>query len=169
VIDISLAAHMIVDRGRQALLGHPLRYTFDYRGLSTHRRSDPYERPGADVTLQNITMPIVIAHAENDWDIPPSHSDALFNALLAPHLPPAPTPPKSGIDDEALREYEGVLRQYEDMAIKRATLVDRVIIEGFGVVEKFGPHVSIRSQFGGHNQIGLQEGVQDVLREVFRL
>lgn len=35
---------------------------------------------------------MLIAHAENDWDIPDSHSDVLFNAFLDRVLPKVEVP-----------------------------------------------------------------------------
>ncbi|KAG2052924.1 hypothetical protein BDR06DRAFT_1009063 [Suillus hirtellus] len=38
--------------------------------------------------ISKLKVPILILHAEDDWNLSHTHSDALFDALLEPYLPP---------------------------------------------------------------------------------
>jgi hypothetical protein len=72
------------------------------------------------------------------------------------------------MDEAAQRGYERVLKLYEEHAAERARIVERVTIQGFGVLEKFTSHVLVKAHYGEHNNIGLQEGVQDTIRVAFK-
>ncbi|KAG1791083.1 uncharacterized protein HD556DRAFT_1219100, partial [Suillus plorans] len=45
--------------------------------------------------VQKLKVPILILHAEDDWNLSHTHSDALFDALLEPYLPPVYSTPAS--------------------------------------------------------------------------
>jgi hypothetical protein len=49
-----------------------------------------------------------MVHAENDWDIPHSHSQTLFDAFLDQHLPPLPdiTAAMAGASDEVMTKMD---------------------------------------------------------------
>lgn len=55
----------------------------------------------------------------------------------------------------------------------RSLLVRKVDIPNFGVVEEFdgegGLVVYVETKWGGHDKVGVQEGVQDVMARTFRL
>lgn len=61
---------------------------------------------------------------------------------------------------------------YEEWAVRRTLrekLVERHEMPTLGTVEKFADAVLVTARYGGHDHIGLQEGVQDVIGDVFNL
>ncbi|KAF6757555.1 abhydrolase domain-containing 12 [Ephemerocybe angulata] len=120
--------------------------------------------------VPNITASVLIAHAEDDWDIPASHSDVLFQAYLEPHLPELAVPdfgPKLLSDEE----WAKLTAQQVARKEKRATLVDHTDIHNFGSVDEFeadGQTVTlVKTHAGGHDYLPLQEGLQDIIRKKF--
>lgn len=116
-------------------------------------------------------MPVVIAHAEDDWDIPDSHSDALFGAFLEGELPGLKLP---AVPIHASKEDLALLSSsIEARREVRGHIVRRTQMGGFGYVEKFWDEshernvVLVKAMYGGHDHIGAQEGVQDVIGQMF--
>ncbi|KAG9225752.1 hypothetical protein CCMSSC00406_0007762 [Pleurotus cornucopiae] len=120
--------------------------------------------------LHDIKEPILIAHAENDWDIPSSHSENLFNAILDPHLPAVPEVPLGPIswtkEDWAAFTQEKAFR-----AKAREALVTTYSIPDVGLIERFekggNKAVFFKTLHGGHDMIALQEGVQEEMRRLY--
>ncbi|KAL1673434.1 Alpha/Beta hydrolase protein [Schizophyllum commune] len=108
---------------------------------------------------------IVIAHSENDLDIPHTHSATLFEAFLAPVLPTisdAEHPQTNGRDGRR--------------ALRREDIVKSTPIENFGIVEEFEDNRSggrrvifVKALAGAHDYLGIQEGLQDILGRTFDL
>ena len=113
-------------------------------------------------------------HAEDDFDIPSSHSADLFNTLLEPSLPP------SALTEEELRQPAsitphrwGVFQEVEALRRRvREGLVQIEEVEGFGRISRFKRNsngaqaVHVESLWGGHDQVGRLEGVVDVIGDV---
>ncbi|KAI0294467.1 Alpha/Beta hydrolase protein [Multifurca ochricompacta] len=83
-----------------------------------------------------LNVPLLIVHAEDDWDIPYSHSQTLFDAFLEQHLPPLPelTAAMVGVSDEVA---ERVTKLSQERAALRRELVTTSEIERVGRVEAF--------------------------------
>ncbi|KAI9510145.1 Alpha/Beta hydrolase protein [Russula earlei] len=121
-----------------------------------------------------LKLPLLIVHAENDWDIPHSHSQTLFDAFLEEHLPPLPdfTEVMAGASDEAA---ERIARLSQEWRALRQELVTTSDIARVGHVEVFskdrshGKVVFLRTLWGGHANLGLVEGVQDYMAEMFKM
>ncbi|KAI0291780.1 alpha/beta-hydrolase [Multifurca ochricompacta] len=119
-----------------------------------------------------LKVPLLIVHAEDDWDIPYSHSQALFDAFLEQHLPPLTemTTAMASASDEVA---EGVTKLSQERAALRRELVTAGEIERLGRVEVFSKDrsdrkvVFIQTRWGGHYTVGLLEGVQDYIAEMF--
>ena len=107
-------------------------------------------------------MPILIAHSEDDWDIPAKHSQSLFEAFLDPKLP-------------SIVGIEGTKAQLEVLEARykaREALVDKREIERVGNLEVYerdnGNRVEwLQTFWGGHNRVGLHEGVVDHMGQMF--
>lgn len=116
-------------------------------------------------------MPVLIAHAENDWDIPDSHSDALFSAFLEGELPELKLP---AVPIQATKEeFDLMSSSLEARQKVRDRTVKRTNMGGFGYVESFWDASKertvtlVKTVYGGHDYIGVQEGVQDVMGQMF--
>ncbi|KAF5315446.1 hypothetical protein D9619_007009 [Psilocybe cf. subviscida] len=140
-------------------------------------------------TLQAVPFlpsPILIAHAENDGDIPASHSHVLFEAFLEPHMPPLLKP--KNLYDIKTDEYNTITAQKIARNARRAQVVQVQEIKGFGTIEKFVEDKSgavvengsearkegrevvlVKTLAGGHNTVGIQEGVVDIIGRTFGL
>lgn len=126
------------------------------------------------ISLQGLKVPLLIVHAENDWDIPHSHSQTLFDAFLEQHLPPLPeiAAAMAGASDEVAErmskfsQERGALRK-ELVATNDIARVGRV--EVFSKDRSHGKVVFFRTQWGGHSTLGLVEGVQDYIAEMFKM
>ncbi|KAH9059899.1 Alpha/Beta hydrolase protein [Lactarius vividus] len=124
--------------------------------------------------IVSLKVPLLIVHAEDDWDIPHVHSETLFDAFLEPHLPTLPefTAAMAGASEEvaermaALAQERAALRT-ELVAVRDMARVGRV--EVFARNAAHGEVVFLRTRWGGHDRIGLVEGVQDYMAEMFRL
>ncbi|CAA7270418.1 unnamed protein product [Cyclocybe aegerita] len=122
--------------------------------------------------VPDIKSSVLIAHADNDADIPSSHAQILFDAFLSPHLPaPAKLPPNP-LSHSEWENYTHVDAHWE---AKRTEVVKSMKIEGYGVyeetevrvVKKEGRKVALlRTESGGHD-IGRVEGVQDAIGRMF--
>ncbi|KAI0351425.1 alpha/beta-hydrolase [Trametes cingulata] len=124
--------------------------------------------------IKDINVPLFIAHSQNDVDIPHSHSRTLLDVLLDPHLPASPVSfpatPDQILGSEDYATYVEAQKQRREM---RSELVRKVEMPTFGTVEEFdgaaGKVVYVETFWGAHNDVGVQEGVQDVLASTFRL
>jgi len=121
-----------------------------------------------------LKAPVLIVHAENDGDIPVWHAQLLFDAFLERHLPPVP-----GISEGMVGTPMGVVGKHvstllEERAVRRKELVTMQEMERFGRFQEFsrergdGKVVFLHTWWGGHD-VGLVEGVQDFMGEMFRL
>ncbi|KAF8195507.1 Alpha/Beta hydrolase protein [Pholiota molesta] len=125
-------------------------------------------------TLQvvpNITASVLIAHAENDWDITHSHSDVLFHAFLEPHLPPLSLP--ANPFSVTPGEWEVISGQQIKRAAKRTDIVESRKLKNFGRVDSFSEDsrkvVLVKTLVGGHDYLGVQEGLVDIIGKTFGL
>ncbi|TFY80383.1 hypothetical protein EWM64_g3633 [Hericium alpestre] len=127
-------------------------------------------------TLSRITTlrtPILIVHSEDDWDIPFTHSETLFSAIMEPHLSVLDLP--AGPTWAHTDEVERLHTVLEERAVTRSKLVERREIEQLGLVEVFARNttgddvVFLKTQWGGHDRVGLLEGVQDLMGQLFNL
>ncbi|KAG1751018.1 Alpha/Beta hydrolase protein [Suillus lakei] len=120
--------------------------------------------------ISKLKVPILILHAEDDWDISHTHSDALFDALLEPYLPPVYSPAASQVSWSAQQWNE----HHAQLVARRETresLLTRTVIPNFGVMDQFdsfGERITLlKTSAGSHNEVGTLEGVQEVIRVTF--
>jgi len=118
-------------------------------------------------------VPTLIAHSQDDRDVPHAHSRTLLERLLDPLLPPAgalTTGPGAGLDSA---EFAAFAEAQAKRNSARAALVRKVEVPNFGTVEqfegKYGTVVYVEALWGEHAKVGLQEGVQDVIAQTFGL
>ncbi|RXW22879.1 hypothetical protein EST38_g2991 [Candolleomyces aberdarensis] len=120
--------------------------------------------------VPNITASVLIAHAEDDWEIPSSHSDVLFQAYLEPYLPELVLP---GLGPKVLStdEWQKMLGQQQARKEKRGELVEHTPISKFGSIDEFEADrrqvVLVKTHAGSHDYLPLQEGLQDIIRKKF--
>jgi len=124
--------------------------------------------------VPDIKSSVLIAHADNDWDIPSTHSSILFNAFLSPYLPSYPATPENPL---SLTDWENYTL-YENIRVsKRSDIVSTMSIDGYGVYEETNSKfvkmeglerkvALLRTESGGHD-IGRVEGVQDAIGRMF--
>jgi len=117
-----------------------------------------------------IKATILFIHAENDWDIPCTHSETLFDALLEPLLPSADTPSTSW----SQHDWDKFHTTKSVRARIRNELVTHSEIRHFGTLDEFtrskdgeGKVIYLKTNDGGHNRMGTFEGVQEVIRSTF--
>ncbi|KIJ54815.1 hypothetical protein M422DRAFT_200744 [Sphaerobolus stellatus SS14] len=125
-------------------------------------------------TLPSVNTNIVLIHAENDLDIIPSHSTALFDNLLEPSLPP-PT--------ITIEEFKNPLaltperwEEFRDTQAMRQRVREDIVhieeIKDFGKVSQFkrsetgSKVVFVETKWGGHDSVGRAEGVVDIMGNV---
>jgi abhydrolase domain-containing protein 12 len=121
-----------------------------------------------------LNVPLLIVHSEDDWDIPHSHSQTLFDAFLEHHLPPLPETAAAimGATEEVA---EHMVKLSQERAALRQELVVTNEVPRVGRVEVFskdrseGRVVYLRTRWGGHDRVGLVEGVQDYIAEMFKM
>ncbi|KAF8816212.1 alpha/beta-hydrolase [Phlegmacium glaucopus] len=122
--------------------------------------------------IPDIKSSVLIAHADNDKDIPSSHASTLFNAFLSPYLPSYATiPPEKNpmSDNYTLHKTK--------RAYKRSDMVSTSLIEGYGVYEETNDEfigmeglerkVALLRIENGEHDIGKVEGVQDTVGRMF--
>jgi abhydrolase domain-containing protein 12 len=121
-----------------------------------------------------LNAPLLIVHAEDDWDIPHSHSQTLFDAFLDQHLPPLPdvAAAMAGASDEVMEKMDRLSK--ERRALRRDLVVASEIprlgrVEVFSKNRSEGKVAFLRTQWGGHSRLGLVEGVQDYMAEMFKM
>ena len=107
-------------------------------------------------------------------DIPVWHAQALFDAFLDKHLPPVPE-----VTTEMMGGSAGMVGNHfptllEERAARRKELVTVREVERVGRLEVFskdrahGKVVFLHTWWGAHD-VGLSEGVQDYMAEMFRM
>jgi abhydrolase domain-containing protein 12 len=119
-------------------------------------------------------VPLLLVHAEDDWDIPYSHSQTLFDAFLEKHLPPLPdiAAAMAGASDEVAERMTKLSQQRRTL---RGELVVSSEVPRLGRVEVFskdrthGKVAFLLARWGGHDRVGLVEGVQDYISEMFKM
>ncbi|KAF8839558.1 alpha/beta-hydrolase [Paxillus ammoniavirescens] len=120
--------------------------------------------------ITKVKVPVLIVHAENDWDISHTHSDAIFDALLEPYLPSV-----DALPNEPLSRTKEQWSTYQTQVAKkrevRESLLSRTHMPNFGVMDKFVASgetiVLLKTLTGSHNEVGTLEGTQEVIRNVF--
>jgi len=124
--------------------------------------------------VPDIKSSVLIAHADNDWDIPSSHGSILFDAFLSPYLPPYPITPENLFSHA---DWDNYTLHETIRASKRSGIVSTTRVEGYGVYEETNSHffrmeglkrkvALLRIEGGGHD-IGKLEGVQDTVGRMF--
>lgn len=117
----------------------------------------------------------MLTHSLNDAEIPCSHSQSLFNKLLEPYLPPL-IPPPTSLNEINSFDWEASKLALEDRRAQRDAIVSTRTIANFGTVTQFmrgsdwyGPRevVHVEGMWGGHDRIGIQETVIDLIDSVF--
>jgi len=112
---------------------------------------------------------VLIAHAENDWDIPDSHSDILFQAFLERQLPPLDIP--TDVLAMSKQDWEMVEGQQKARQQKRDEILKSTMLVNFGRVDEFSENgrkvVLVKTLEGGHDYLGVQEGLQDIIGRTF--
>jgi abhydrolase domain-containing protein 12 len=107
---------------------------------------------------------------ENDWDIPYTHSDALFDALLEHHLPSVPAD-YDALKSPSLDQFTEVQGIIAERKAKKAEVVKTTVVKHFGEVKEFddeGRSVTyVKMHTGWHDYVGTQETMQDIIREKF--
>ena len=161
--------------------------------LSSRRQCHPLTRISRDVRLQqartltydipllqNLKAPLLIVHAEDDLDIPVWHAQMLFDAFVEKHLPLplqeiTPDMMAAMVDAAPPNEVaESVFGLLQERAARRRELVRVREMERVGRVEVFakdradGEVVFLHTRWGAHD-VGLVEGVQDFMAEMFNM
>ncbi|PPQ75826.1 hypothetical protein CVT24_002692 [Panaeolus cyanescens] len=122
--------------------------------------------------VPDIKSSVLLVHADDDWDIPSSHSTTLFDAFLEPHLPSPAHVPENPL---SAAEWENYTIQDTMRISKRKNLVSTTHIAGFGLYEETNPELValegrkvalLRTERGKHD-IGRVEGVQDTIGRMF--
>ncbi|KAG8780973.1 hypothetical protein FRC12_022371 [Ceratobasidium sp. 428] len=117
--------------------------------------------------INNISCPITIIHATDDWDIPVSHAKALFDSLLEPLLPSYPFDPSEMLLGKI--SHSEVLKSIEARNARRGEVIATLDTEGLGTVRRFerggdkGSVVMLETTWGEHNGITDIEGAIDVI------
>ncbi|PPQ96974.1 hypothetical protein CVT26_006430 [Gymnopilus dilepis] len=125
--------------------------------------------------VSDIKSSVLIAHADNDKDIPVTHASLLFDAFLSPHLPSSPSLPPNPLSPT---EWDNYTSQTSLRTGKRHEVVNTLDIEGYGVYEEMSKDVVkreggrkvalLRTRTGGHD-VGRVEGVQDEIGRMLGL
>jgi abhydrolase domain-containing protein 12 len=105
--------------------------------------------------------------SDNDWDIPHSHSSALFDAFLDPLLSESPI--SSVLMNVSDRDVNSA-KQTPDS--RRKELVSHASIHNFGTLDQFiagGRKVALLKTISGKHDIPKDEGVQDAIGRMFNL
>ncbi|KAF9027500.1 abhydrolase domain-containing 12 [Hymenopellis radicata] len=115
--------------------------------------------------VPRIKGEVVIVHAENDWDIPYTHSEVLFNAFLEPHLPSVKLPKNpASLSKDEWSEFTSQLARRKD---RREELVTQTELKHLGSISEFTDGkrdiTFIKLAEGGHDYVGVQEGLQDII------
>ncbi|KAJ7182914.1 Alpha/Beta hydrolase protein [Mycena crocata] len=120
--------------------------------------------------ISEFTASVLIVHAEDDWDVLPTHADALWDALLAPLLPALAPLPSSPAEFAAVDWKEAAAEQAARDAA-RAELVQTTSVSAFGKLEEAvvagGRRLAQLRTHKGKHDLGRVEGVQDVMGRMF--
>ncbi|KAG9087707.1 hypothetical protein FRC06_002417 [Ceratobasidium sp. 370] len=117
--------------------------------------------------INDISCPVTIVHATDDWDIPVSHAKALFDSLLEPLLPAYPFDSNEMFLGKI--PHSEILKIVEARNARREELIAATEIEGLGTVRRFergkdkSSVVMLETTWGGHNGLTEIEGVIDVV------
>ena len=122
---------------------------------------------------QGSKVPLSIVHAGNDWDIPHSHSQTLFDAFFDQHLLPLPhLVAMAGTSDDVMEKIDRLSK--ERRALRRDLVVASEIprlgwVEVFSKKDKSSDRkvAFLRTRWGGHSTVGSVEGVQDYMAEIW--
>ncbi|KIK54601.1 hypothetical protein GYMLUDRAFT_99927 [Collybiopsis luxurians FD-317 M1] len=149
--------------------------------------------------IPQIKGKVLIAHAENDWDIPYTHSEILFNAFLDPLLPSVDIP--SDLVSTTKEDWSAFTAQIAARKAQRENIVTTTRMANFGVMEEFvdrggettvggerirggeywaagqpgggSPRerevIFVKMLEGNHDYVGVQEGLQDIIGQKFGL
>ncbi|KAE9401089.1 alpha/beta-hydrolase [Gymnopus androsaceus JB14] len=126
-------------------------------------------------SVRQVKGKVLIAHAENDWDIPYTHSEALFNAFLDPLLPSVDLP--SDLVSTTKEDWSAFTAQIAARKTQRENIVTTTRMTNFGVMEEFpgggAPRerevTFVKMLEGNHDYVGVQEGLQDIIGRKFGL
>ena len=117
--------------------------------------------------FKDISCPITIIHATDDWDIPVSHANVLFDALLESLLPAYPFDQREMLLGKV--PYSEVLQVISQRKARREEVITAKEIDGLGTIRSFareedkGDVVMLETTWGEHNGITEIEGVIDVI------
>ncbi|KAG9121653.1 hypothetical protein FRC07_002312 [Ceratobasidium sp. 392] len=117
--------------------------------------------------INDISCPITIIHAADDWDIPVSHAITLFDSLLEPLLPAYPFDQNEMFLGKV--PHSEILKAVEARNVRREEVIATLETEGLGTVRRFergedkGSVVMLETTWGEHNGITDIEGVIDVV------
>ena len=123
---------------------------------------------------QGLKAPLLIVHAENDQDIPVWHAKILFDAFLEKYLPPLPKITAGMVDASKGRGKRRFSALLQERAVRRKELVTVKEMERVGRVEVFSKDrgenkVAFMHTWWGAHDVGLLEGVQDYMVEMFEM
>ncbi|KAF8654618.1 hypothetical protein AX16_003529 [Volvariella volvacea WC 439] len=132
--------------------------------------------------VPDIKASVIIAHATNDFDIPYTHSEVLFEAFLSPYLPQVNILPSSGMGVGQITkdEWETYTSQHVLRIQERKKISQHTDLGSFGTLDEFEEKdedtgatkrkiVLVKVNAGKHDYIGVQEGVQDIIGRTFGL
>ncbi|CEL60407.1 Monoacylglycerol lipase ABHD12 OS=Danio rerio GN=abhd12 PE=2 SV=1 [Rhizoctonia solani AG-1 IB] len=117
--------------------------------------------------INDITCPITIIHATDDWDIPVAHAKVLFDSLLESLLPPHPFNPEDALLGKV--PHEELSRAINDRNNRRKEVVTTMEVKGLGSISTFsrgdghGDVTFLETTWGEHNGITAIEGAIDVI------
>ncbi|KAL5520101.1 hypothetical protein ACEPAG_1761 [Sanghuangporus baumii] len=123
-------------------------------------------------TLPTIKATILLAHSKDDFDVPHAHSRTLFESFLEELLPPAPSLPSSHSDMKTF-DWIAFKTASDERLARKLALVDRQEIPGFAIVHRLnrtsdsGEVIFVEASYGGHNRIGTQDSLIDLLQFTF--
>ncbi|KAF9267591.1 alpha/beta-hydrolase [Marasmius fiardii PR-910] len=121
--------------------------------------------------VPRIKGEVLIAHAANDWDIPYTHSEVLFNAFLEPHLPSVQLPSNPAALNK--EQWSTFTNQITARNAKMDEIVETTNFPYFGTVKKFSENerdiVFVKTLEGNHDYVGVQEGLQDIIGRKYGL
>ena len=117
----------------------------------------------------------MLMHAKDDEEIPPFHSLAIFDKLMQPVLPPAPPAFADLSYTVSESEFNAVREQHTEYKRVRDELVHKTRTKEDGFVKyELERDIGAKTVFnetlwGGHDRMALQEGVLDMIKEMFAL
>lgn len=107
----------------------------------------------------------------NDWDIPYTHSEVLFEAFLDPYLPPLNETLSAKSRSLSQDQWQTFMSELSARQEKKAEIVSTKTIPNFGEVQTFKDTersvTFVKMLQGKHDYVNLQEGLQDVVGRTF--